>query len=319
MSQLITSRGIFSQGVKLGSFAGDGQYPNLTASDAGFMLFDSTLGTLVFWDGASWYQVRKQGKADGSTPSNAIEDFTEWYSGGVSAGEYWVKPNGYGGNAELVAIDVDGSAQFSPINDSGVWVRVRYSQSFYSRTSPWSGRTGLSDPSNQSTTAYSGDFSWEQSDGFINSVLNVSTEVRQTFESWGYGSVGWTYQGNNAYMEGKGFDGVNYTRWGGNGGTHTGVTGGRLNGMSHSVTSINGPWDNPTANGTDACDANDSVWRYGRFHFRWTGGTSKQPLPIKGVYNADVDDGSEQRYFPFRDAAGGWSGLGESNIYIKVV
>ena len=71
-------------------------------------------------------------------------------------------------------------------------------------------------------------------------MLSNALEVRQTFESWGYGSVGWTYQGSNAYMEGRGFDGVNYTRWGGNGGTHTGVSGGRLSGMSHSISSING-------------------------------------------------------------------------------
>ena len=149
-------------------------------------------------------------------------------------------------------------------------------------------------------------------------MLGISLEVRQVFESWGYGSVGWTYQGNNAYMEGRGFDGVNYTRWGGNGGTHTGVSGGRLSGMSHSITSINGPWNNPTSNQTDQTDRNDSTWRYGRFYFRWTGGTAKRPLPIIGVYNADVDGSSEQRYFPFRDSAGGWSGQGESNTYIKV-
>ena len=149
-------------------------------------------------------------------------------------------------------------------------------------------------------------------------MLGVSLEVRQVFESWGYGSVGWTYQGSNAYMEGRGFDGVNYTRWGGNGGTHTGVSGGRLSGMSHSITSINGPWNNPTSNQTDQTDRNDSTWRYGRFYFRWTGGTTKRPLPIIGVYNADVDGSSEQRYFPFRDSAGGWSGQGESNTYIKV-
>ena len=37
-----------------------------------------------------------------------------------------------------------------------------------------------------------------------------------------------------------------------------------------------------------------------------------------GIWNADVDGGSEQRYFPFRDAAGGWTGNGDSNIWVKV-
>lgn len=319
MSQLITSKVNANLGVKLGSFAGEQNYPVLTVSDAGTIVFDSSLGVVVLWDGSTWSQLKKQGFQDGSSPENAITDFVAWYSGGVSAGTYWVKPEGYGGAAEQVEIDVDGSSTFSEITDSGVWVVVKYDKSYYSRSSAWSGNTGLTDPSNQSTTAYSGDFSFEQSSGLISSLLSNSIEVRQVFESWGYGSVGWTYQGNNAYLEGKGFDGKNYTRWGGNGGTHTGVSGGRLSGMSHNITSINGPWTNPTANGTDATDANDATWRYGRFYFRYTGSNTINPLPITGVYNADVDDPSEQRYFPFRDAAGGWSGLGESNIYIKVV
>ena len=121
-------------------------------------------------------------------------------------------------------------------------------------------------------------------------------------------------------MESRGFDDVNYTRWG----TNSNIVGkdySRVNGMSHrSGGSLNGPFDNPTGRNTDATDNNDSTWRYGRFHFRYVppGGSSALPLPIKGIWNADVDGGSEQRYFPFRDAAGGWSGSGDSNIWVKV-
>ena len=63
---------------------------------------------------------------------------------------------------------------------------------------------------------------------------------------------------------------------------------------------------------------NDGTWRYGRFYFRYTGGSANAPLPIKGIWNADVDTSNEVRYFPFRDAVGGWSGQGESDIYIKI-
>ena len=59
--------------------------------------------------------------------------------------------------------------------------------------------------------------------------------------------------------------------------------------MSHNTNSINGPYNNPTGNNTDSTDQNDNTWRYGRFYFRYVGSpASAKPLPIKGVYNADV-------------------------------
>ncbi len=136
------------------------------------------------------------------------------------------------------------------------------------------------------------------------------------FESWGRGSAGWTY--GSGYMESKGFDGVDYTRWNGSWNI-VGKDFTRVPGMSHSIGSINGPYDNPTTRGTDETDTNDQVWRYGRFYFRYTGGSTNAPLPIKGIYNADVDNSDESRYFPFRDAAGGWSGEGESDILSKSI
>ena len=310
----LTNTGI---AVRVANYAGEGTYPTLTAAESGYMIYDSVLKTMVFWDGSEWFSLRKQGNQDGSTPTNAIENFAEWYSNGGTAGEYWIKPSGYGGAAEQVAIDVDGSATFSGINDSGVWIRIRYSQSYYSRNDAWRGQSGLSNPANQSSTAYSGDFAFDQSDGLIQALLDQASETRQIFESWGAGSVGWTY--GSGYMESRGFDNVNYTRWNGSqnivGKSYT-----RTAGMSHSVTSINGPWDNPTARNTDDTDRNDSAtWRVGRFYFRYTGGSGTAPLPIRGIWNADVDGSNERRYFPFRDAAGGWSGQGESDIFIKVL
>ena len=308
-----------STGVKVPSVNGTGNYPSgLGTGDAGFIIYDSSLKTLVFWNGTQWNEVRFLGPQSGADANSAIVDFAAWISTGPASGNYWVKPSGYGGAAEQVYIAVNDSSQ-SGITSGGTWIRIRYSQSYYSRSDAWRGQGGLSNPANQSSTAYSGNFSFEQSDGWIAALLQQGnfTEIRQIFESWGYGSVGWTY--GSGYMESRGFDDVNYTRWG----TNSNIVGKdytRVSGMSHSTSSINGSFSNPTSRNTDQTDRNDSTWRYGRFYFRYVppGGSSALPLPIKGIWNADVDGGSEQRYFPFRDSAGGWTGEGDSNIWVKV-
>ena len=320
---------IISSKVKTSSVNGTGNYPSgLGSDDEGLTIFDSQLGALVFWTGTKWNQVRFKGSG-GLTANSAITDFATWIATSPSSGNYWVRPNGYGGTAEQVYIAVNDSSQ-SSITSGGVWVRVRYLQSYYSRSNPWSG-TGLSNPASQSTTAYSGDFAYEQSNGWIGALLSPGNyeEIRQIFESWGYGSVGWTY--GSGYMESRGFDDVNYTRW--NGGANIiGKDYTRVTGMSHSVigsaqtdeTAMNN-FFNPTLSGADRTDANDSTWRYGRMTFRFVPSNntdSRLPLPVKGVWNADVDGGTEQRYFPFRDAAGGRSTSSttsaDSNIWVKV-
>ena len=306
-------------GLELSVVNGTSNYPSgLGASDAGFIIYDSQLKTLVFWNGTEWNSVRFLGPESGESANAAIRDFSAWIATSPASGDYWVKPQGYGGTAEQVYIAVNDSS-VSGISSGGVWIRLRYAQSYYSRSNAWRGQGGISNPANQSSTAYSGDFAFEQSDGFISGLLTTGnfSEIRQTFESWGYGSVGWTY--GSGYMESKGFDGVNYTRWNGSQNI-VGKDYSRVSGMSHSTSSINGSFDNPTGRNTDDTDRNDSTWRYGRFYFRYVppGGSSARPLPIKGIWNADVDGGSEQRYFPFRDSAGGWSGQGESTIWVKV-
>ena len=308
-----------STGVKVPSVNGTGNYPSgLGTGDAGFIIYDSSLKTLVFWNGTQWNEVRFLGPQSGADANSAIVDFAAWISTGPASGNYWVKPSGYGGAAEQVYIAVNDSSQ-SGITSGGVWIRIRYSQSYYSRGDAWRGQGGLSNPANQSSTAYSGNFSFEQSDAWIAALLQQGnfTEIRQIFESWGYGSVGWTY--GSGYMESRGFDGTNYTRWG----TSSNIVGKdytRVSGMSHSTSSINGSFDNPTGRYTDPTDYNDGTWRVGRFYFRYVppGGSSALPLPIKGIWNADVDGGSEQRYFPFRDSAGGWTGQGDSDIWVKI-
>tara|TARA_B100000123_G_scaffold100218_1_gene73278 strand:- start:1104 stop:2069 length:966 start_codon:yes stop_codon:yes gene_type:complete len=312
---------IFSSNVsiKIANYANENSYPSLGAGDAGTLVYDESLKALIYWNGQGWNKISFQGPESGDSPQTAIRDFQAWSQSNPVSGSYWVKPTGYGGSAEQVYVAVNESSQ-SGITSGGVWVRIRYAESYYSRSNAWRGQGGLSNPANQSSTAYSGDFSFEQSNAWISGLLTTGnfTEIRQTFESWGYGSVGWTY--GSGYMESRGFDDVNYTRWG----TNSNIVGkdySRVNGMSHrSGGSLNGPFDNPTGRNTDDTDRNDSTWRYGRFHFRYVppGGSSALPLPIKGIWNADVDGGSEQRYFPFRDAAGGWTGSGDSNIWVKV-
>ena len=312
---------IFSSNVsiKIANYANENSYPSLGAGDAGVLIYDDSLKALIYWNGQGWNKISFQGPESGDSPQTAIRDFQAWAQSNPVSGSYWVKPTGYGGSAEQVYVAVNESSQ-SGITSGGVWVRIRYAESYYSRSNAWRGQGGLSNPANQSSTAYSGDFSFEQSNAWIAGLLTTGnfTEIRQTFESWGYGSVGWTY--GSGYMESRGFDDVNYTRWG----TNSNIVGkdySRVNGMSHrSGGSLNGPFDNPTSRNTDATDNNDSTWRNGRFHFRYvpSGGSSALPLPIKGIWNADVDGGSEQRYFPFRDAAGGWTGSGDSNIWVKV-
>ena len=319
MGLLISDLVQANTGVKVPPYNGTSNYPTgLGASDAGFIIYDSSKKTLVFWNGTDWNECDFLGPQGGTSQDEPITDFNIWLNTNPSSGSYWVKPSGYSGSAEQVYIAVNDGSQ-SGITSGGVWIRIRYAQSYYSRSDAWRGQGGLSNPAAQNTTAYSGNFGFEQEEAWISALLTTGNfeEIRQVFESWGYGSVGWTY--GSGYMESRGFDDVDYTRWG-SGSNIVGKDYTRVSGMSHSTASLNGAFSNPTSRNTDPTDNNDSTWRVGRFYFRYVppSGTSSLPLPIKGIWNADVDGGSEQRYFPFRDSAGGWTGNGESNIWVKV-
>jgi hypothetical protein len=251
----------------------------------GELIYLSDSKSIQVWNGSFWSVV---GGGVGTTKLAPATTALQIADAGITTnGYYWLKPSGYDGSAESVYVDFDGSV--SGISDSGPWVRVRYAQDFYSRSSPWSG-TG-----NSLTTPgpFSGEFEWEYNYNYLEKLILASTDVRQRFESWGYGSVGWTYSNGN-YMGVRAFNGTNY-----NGATGQNIV--KTNkpaGISHGVTNFN-TFNNPTAQGTDPTDTNDSVWRVGVFFFRDTSGAGI--LPVRGIYNGDVDAGSEQRYFPFRN------------------
>ena len=138
--------------------------------------------------------------------------------------------------------------------------------------------------------------------------------MRQAFETCGYSAVGWTYPYNGHGLQSYGLGEVSYTCWDNTvQDTLLGVAGNLLDGMSHSIIGINGPWNSPTERGTDPSDANHAQWDCSRFYFRYIGTTDKIPLPITGIYSSDVDGSSEKRYFPLRD---GYS-VGPSDIWIK--
>ena len=204
-------------------------------------------------------------------------------------GWYELLPEGYSGAAQIAYVDYDGSV--SGIKDEGPWIQVRYAKNKYSRAHPWSA-LGKGDPFRESGTAYSGNFDYAQNENWIDALLNQAVDVRQRFVSWGKRSVGWNYDHN--YQAARGFDGVNYTLWGDGtalvGGTATPPTG-----FSYGTSGFNA-FLNPASLEIDPTNLNDDVWRKSVLYFRNTGGG--KILPIRGIWNADLDDPGEGRYFP---------------------
>jgi len=207
-------------------------------------------------------------------------------------GVYHIKPPGYSGPAFGVYCDMDGTA--SGIG-SGGWYRIDYRQDSYSQSGPWTG-TGLSSVANP---AYSGNFIFSLNDSEIQSLLDNTTETRTVFESWGFGSVGWTY-GNGSHMGARSFDGSEHKN-NGNFNDNLILGSSSPSTISYSFTDIQ-TFD---GSGNDPGDANDGVWRQGIIYVRETG--SRGLLPIRGIWNADVDATSERRYFPFTSGVGSYT------------
>ena len=126
----------------------------------------------------------------------------------------------------------------------------------------------------------------------------IASEIRQTLDSYGKGSVGWTYNNGN-YMGCKTLDGSVF-----NSTSNPGI-----NLPSNTDYSFSG-WNSSgviTPRGTDSTDANDQTWRQGLIYLVESGNTY---LPILGIYNRDVDATNEERYFPLVSGD-------ETSIWIK--
>lgn len=204
-------------------------------------------------------------------------------------GYYYIAPNGVGGTKARCYCDLDASD--NPIGEKG-WIRIQYAQDYYSRGAPWAG-TGNSSTTNPPSSQ---EFFFDLPDSQVLELARNSYDVRQRFESWGLGSVGWTY--DSTFFTHIGINGTWYS--GNNGSTH--IIGQIANvdwGINTNFRTVAGYTvfpNNQTSRGTDATDANDGVWRCGVAYFRDRTGTGV--LPIKRIRHADVDGASEQRYFP---------------------
>lgn len=252
----------------------------LTGVDTGTMIFNTTTSTTEVYNGTVWVTVGIG--TDGSSSTRAAPSGKYLYDsfGTLPNGFYWIKPDGYSGNAFQVYVDFDGSV--SGITGGGGWMRIAYSQDYFSQASPWTA---------QGSGAVSPTFGLEHSDAEANALLGASSEARQRFVSYGSGSVGFTYGGVNPKI--SYFYAVH--TW--QNGTSTATLGSTTNNYWPSGMDYNIEGDLNTFNnsGTDPTDANDAVWRRGILNIR---DTNAAYLPIRRVMHDDVDSANESRYFP---------------------
>lgn len=256
---------------------------NLPGSPAtGTVAFNNNSQSMEIFDGTDWVPVSFT--ADGSTIAKAAPSGEYLYNLGIRQnGTYWIKPLNYSGDPFEVYVDFDGTV--SGITGGGGWMRIAYSQDYYSQASPWEA------VGNQMNSVV---FGLEHTDAQVNALLDAASESRCKFESWGKGSVGWTYGTGDArinnymavsqWMDGTG-ETVNHTSanyW--------------PSTLTYSFTNIN-TFNN---SGTDPSDANDAVWRQGIIYIRDTTATK---LPIRRILHDDVDTAGEARYFPLQSTA----------------
>jgi hypothetical protein len=211
----------------------------------------------------------------GSSPEFPVPSANYLVTNNISSvnGLYWIKPDGYSGEAFQVYCDLTGDE--SGIG-SGGWMRVKYAADLYTQANPWKLTGGF---------AYSGDFTFTYTNEQINAMKATASEIRQTLDSYGKGSVGWTY-GGGTYMGCKTLNGSIFNS-----------TSGGINLPTNTDYGFNG-WNSSGViepRGTDPTDTNDQVWRQGLIYLVESGNTY---LPILGIYNRDVDAANEERYFP---------------------
>ena len=230
--------------------------------------------------------MRLQFLLDGSSPEKAAPSAVHLLNNNMrNSGFYWIRPEGYGAPTQIYC-DLDGTVSGIGI---GGWMRVEYAADRYTQGAPL---TGVGTPS------WSGLFTFVQDTDLINAMKATATQVRQTLESWGAGSVGWTYgASSSAYMGLRAMGG--YV-----GNDHTpNQTGADVNLPPNTTISFNG-WNaqGTLARGTDPTDNNNnSVWDQSLAYFveTPTANTGFQ-LPITEIYARDVDGSGEKRYWPLK-------------------
>ena len=274
----------------------------------GMLRFNTQRGVEEYYDGSQWLDIEyeEQTVTDGLTAETAAPSASYLITNypNYKNGYYHIKPTGYNGDAIYVFCDLEGT------DDVGAgWIRVLYRNDYYSRSSPWT----LTANGNPAAFIPSQEFFFDLSDDEVLALSTNSQDVRQRFETYGIGSVGWTYAGRTSdqYQSHVGINGNWYHSRGFGG--H--LTQPRPSGVSYRVgtsyTSFN-------SSGSDPTDANDGTWRDGTFSFRDTTGTGI--LPIKQISHADVDSTNEARYFPLKngdDGNGNADGDG-SRIWILI-
>jgi len=224
--------------------------------------------------------MRLQFLLDGSSPEKAAPSAVHLLNNNMrNSGFYWIRPEGYVTPTQIYC-DLDGTV--SGIGTGG-WMRVEYANDRYTEASPLAG----------STSGWSGLFTFVQDTDLIKAMTANATQVRQTLESWGKGSVGWTY--STAYMGMRTMGGFTATT--GTGGT----TAAAINLPPNTSMSFYG-WNAQGALslGLDPTDHNDNnVWDQSVAYFvenPTANGTFN--LPITEAYARDVDNAAEKRYWP---------------------
>ena len=231
--------------------------------------------------------MRLQFLLDGSSPEKAAPSAVHLLNNNMrNSGFYWIRPEGYGAPTQIYC-DLDGTV--SGIGTGG-WMRVEYAADYATQSSPWGGTgnaTNLSASVNSTST-----FTFVQSAGLINHMKNTATQIRQTFERWANGSVGWTYNNpDKSYIGIQTHNGSNF--WADSPGPAS-----TYNLPPNTSLSFNG-WNAQGALslGVDPTDNNNTQWDQSIAYFVEDGNTY---LPIKKFYSTDVDAASELSYFPLK-------------------
>jgi hypothetical protein len=288
-----------------------------TSPQEGMLRFNTSTGFEEYYTGTAWRNIvyEDQTAQDGLTPETAAPSaqYLATNYPNYNNGSYYIKPTGYSGDPIYVFCDLKGT------EDVGIgFMRVQYADDYYSRSASWRG-TGNS---SQQNPPFSQRFYFDLADEEVRALANAASDVRQRFETWGFGSVGWTYdRGHQSHVD------INNRWWSDNSTRTTPAPASQqahisqIAGISWNVNGGYTSFPSPAwARNLDPTDIHDDVWRNGTFFFRDTSGNGY--LPIIQISHQDVDGTSEQRYFPLRFGDNGSGGrpspVVPSNIWIYI-